>query len=229
MRCLIVIDSINLINVVQDYLKKIDKFNYVEITSNVETAKSLLVEKDFDFMIASCCSKTDENNNILWWIRQKNIDIEVIYATHNNNIKNILKAFRFGVCDYLLLPLSFERFNLAIQKVSEKILFLHSQKKFSQKEIDDYISLCSLDHIKKQLSSKGISDSTLTKIETYLANIDTYFSAEQIANEIGLSRVTVRRYLENMAEEGFLKTKLEYGKIGRPQKLYYKDNLQGEI
>ncbi|MEX1378359.1 MAG: response regulator [Eubacteriales bacterium] len=229
MRCLIGIDNVSLINIVQEYLKKIDTFSYIKATNNLETAQKLLLEYDFDFMIASCCQQQDQSQRLLGWIREKNINIEIIYATYHNDLENIQKAFRYGVCDYLILPLDFERFSLAIQRVIEKILFLNSQKQFSQKEVDDYIALSALTHIKKSTSSKGISESTLTKIENYIKNINTSFSAERLAEEIGLSRVTVRRYLENMADDGQLKTKLEYGKIGRPVKLYYKDNLQGEI
>ena len=229
MRCLIGIDNVSLINIVQEYLKRIDNFSYIKATNNLETAQKLLLEYDFDFMIASCCQQHDQSQRLLGWIREKNINVEIIYATHHNDLDNIQKAFRYGVCDYLILPLDFERFSLAIQRVIEKILFLNSQKQFTQKEVDDYIALSALAHIKKPTSSKGISESTLTKIENYIKNINTSFSAEKLAEEIGLSRVTVRRYLENMTDDGQLQTKLEYGKIGRPAKLYYKDNLQGEI
>lgn len=223
MKCLIGIDNLNLIKIVQEYLKKIDRFNYIKITNDMNTAKSLLKEYDFDFMIASCCQQKDEEQNLLGWIRENNINIEVIYATYHNDLKNIQKAFRYGVCDYLILPLTFDRFNLAIQRVIEKILFLHSQKQFTQKEIDDYIALSALVHCTANDALMKINDKTLTRIKKYLDEFDKPFTANELADKIKLSRVTVRRYLECMAEEGMLKTKFNYGNIGRPQKLYFKD------
>ncbi len=223
MRCLIGIDNLNLIKVVQEYLKKIDRFSYVKITNDMNTAKKLLKEYDFDFMIASCCQQKDEDQNLLGWIRENNINIEVIYATYHNDIQNIQKAFRYGVCDYLILPLTFDRFNLAIQRIIEKILFLHSQKQFTQKEIDDYIALSTLMPCAGADSSKSINNTTLSKIKKYMDEFKEPFTANELADKIGLSRVTVRRYLECMSDEGFIKTRLQYGNIGRPHKLYYQD------
>lgn len=222
MRCLIAIDDNSLIIIVEEYLKKIDRFNYIESTSNLETAQKLLLEKDYDFMIASCCQHQDYSQKLLGWIRAKKINIEIIYATNYNDSNHIQQAFRYGVCDYLLLPLSFDRFHLAIQRVIEKILFSHSQKHFSQKEIDDYIELNATVHTKKLESSKGISNSTLEKIEKQLVSLDAPFTAEQLSQIMGLSRITVRRYLESMVDDELLDIQLEYGKIGRPHKLYMK-------
>ena len=35
MRCLIGIDNLNLIKIVQEYLKKIDRFSYIKITNDM--------------------------------------------------------------------------------------------------------------------------------------------------------------------------------------------------
>ena len=224
MRCLIGIDDDSIIELVEDYLKRIDKFSYIESSSNLETVQKLLLKKDFDFMIASCCQHQDYSQKLIGWIRAKKINIEVIYATRYNDLKHIQQAFRYGVCDYLLLPFTFERFNFAIQRVIEKILFLNSQSNFTQKEIDDYISLSTLKQPNNPTQTKSINNSTLKKIEKCLTNINYPFTADEIADAIGLSRITVRRYLESMVDEELLHVKMEYGKIGRPHKLYIKNN-----
>ena len=46
------------------------------------------------------------------------------------------------------------------------------------------------------------------------------FTAADIAQETGLSRITIRKYMELMRESGMLETELEYGEVGRPQKRY---------
>ncbi len=222
MRCLIGIDDDNLIEEVKGYLHKIEKFIYIESTSNLETVQKLLIENDYDFMIASCCQHQDYSQKLLGWIRVKKIDVEVIYATRYNDPVHIQQAFRYGVCDYLLLPLDFQRFSLAIKRVIERILFMNSQKQFNQKEIDDYISLNGMIYSENRESKTGINNTTLSKVVNYLETIDTPFTADELAEKIGLSRVTTRRYLECMVDEGLLQTKMEYGKIGRPQKQYKK-------
>ena len=104
----------------------------------------------------------------------------------------------------------------------DKILFMNSQKHFKQKEIDDYISLNCINYKNKHKESAGISVSTLSIIQEHISKANEPFTAEQLAHEINLSRITVRRYLENMVDNGELDTNMEYGNIGRPRKLYIK-------
>ena len=80
MKCLIGIDDKNLIVLVENILKKIDKYIYVESTSNLETVKKLLQKNQYDFMLASCCQNQDHSQKMLGWIRAMKIDIEVIRA-----------------------------------------------------------------------------------------------------------------------------------------------------
>lgn len=47
-----------------------------------------------------------------------------------------------------------------------------------------------------------------------------YFTAEDLSEQLGIARVTVRKYLEYMDKEGHLDKIIEYGKIGRPQHRY---------
>jgi len=46
--------------------------------------------------------------------------------------------------------------------------------------------------------------------------------ADDLAEKLGIARVTVRRYLEYMEKENKVEKLVEYGKVGRPQHKYYK-------
>jgi two-component system CitB family response regulator len=48
------------------------------------------------------------------------------------------------------------------------------------------------------------------------------FTAEDLAEKLGIARVTVRRYLEYMEKENKIDKSIEYGKVGRPQHKYHK-------
>ena len=64
---------------------------------------------------------------------------------------------------------------------------------------------------------KGIDKNTLTitwgKIKLLDQNL---FSTEEIANSVGISRVSMRKYLEFLKQIGTLKLELSYGTVGRP-------------
>jgi response regulator of citrate/malate metabolism len=49
-----------------------------------------------------------------------------------------------------------------------------------------------------------------------------YFTANQIAKRVGVSRVTARRYLNYLNDNGWLKGILSYGPVGRPLHKYTK-------
>ena len=45
-------------------------------------------------------------------------------------------------------------------------------------------------------------------------------SAAECAEEVGLARVSVRRYLEHLVATGHAEVSLRYGKAGRPERRY---------
>ncbi|MDU4146013.1 HTH domain-containing protein, partial [Clostridium sp.] len=68
---------------------------------------------------------------------------------------------------------------------------------------------------------KGINIKTYESIINFLyENPNEKLTSEEIADKIGLSRVTVRRYLEKLYEENKVDKICEYGKIGRPTNYY---------
>ena len=45
-------------------------------------------------------------------------------------------------------------------------------------------------------------------------------TADQVANQVGVSRVTAWRYLERLADDGTVSRRTDYGKAGRPKTRY---------
>ncbi|MPN16511.1 Transcriptional regulatory protein CitT [bioreactor metagenome] len=100
-------------------------------------------------------------------------------------------------------------------------------KSMTQEEIDHCVSH-SIYVAPDNNSKKGISNETFSFVRSVVSNQADGFTAADIAVSTGLSRITVRKYLDRMCENGMLKTELEYGEIGRPQKLYYNFELHKE-
>ena len=67
---------------------------------------------------------------------------------------------------------------------------------------------------------KGLNQLTLKQIVSFLRGTNEPVSAENVAEGVSLTRVTVRRYLEFLEQCGFLTTELKYGTVGRPVKLF---------
>lgn len=63
---------------------------------------------------------------------------------------------------------------------------------------------------------KGLTDWTLRQVLLYLVTQNQPLSAGEVADGIGLARVTVRRYLDYLVQEGRLRVEQHYGPVGRP-------------
>lgn len=75
--------------------------------------------------------------------------------------------------------------------------------------------------IDQQGLPKGLNQLTLKQIVSFLRETKEPVSAENVAEGVNLTRVTVRRYLDFLEQYGALTTELKYGTVGRPVKLFH--------
>jgi two-component system response regulator DctR len=68
---------------------------------------------------------------------------------------------------------------------------------------------------------KGLNEVTLKQVLICLLKDSSHLSAEEVANQLGLARVTARRYLEYLEGIGKVDAKFKYGSVGRPVKKYF--------
>ncbi|AFM39370.1 response regulator of citrate/malate metabolism [Desulfosporosinus acidiphilus SJ4] len=67
---------------------------------------------------------------------------------------------------------------------------------------------------------KGLNKATLNQIVHYLEANHRPISTEEVAEGVKLTRVTVRRYLEFLEQQGVLKSEQKCGTVGRPVKIF---------
>ena len=64
---------------------------------------------------------------------------------------------------------------------------------------------------------KGLDKNTLKKVWTKITEMkENEFSTSEIARHVGISRVSMRKYLDFLSEIGALKMEVIYGSVGRP-------------
>lgn len=68
---------------------------------------------------------------------------------------------------------------------------------------------------------KGLNQLTLKQIVSFLSERSEPVSADNVAEGVNLTRVTVRRYLDFLEQSGVLVVELKYGTVGRPIKLFH--------
>lgn len=149
-------------------------------------------------------------------LRLENISSDVIMITAARDAVTIREALRFGAVDYLVKPFRFERFQEALQKFSKNYWKFNTIDKLKQEDIDLWIGSAE----KISALPKGLNEFTLEQIFVGLKNEEHPLTAEQLAQKVGMARVTVRKYLDFLSVNGKVHIELQYGNIGRPTRYY---------
>ena len=162
-------------------------------------------------------------------IRAKQYPIDVIAVTADNQIETITKCLRLGVVDYIIKPFTYERVERALLAYEQRLANFSETSALTQEGID---TILFHNTFTKSVSTvpdsdavnelpKGFNKATLMKVLTYLKTSKGGVSADDVAANIGVARVTARRYLDFMEKQKLIKVEIQYGSIGRPINQYF--------
>lgn len=184
-----------------------------------KSALEYLDENEVDLIILDVYMPYMDGFETLRQIRKKQISVDVIMVTAANEREQLKEGLHLGVVDYLVKPFTFERFKVALDKFIAQVEALKDLDKVNQKNIDFLI-----DKSRKttnELYPKGIQEKTLQTIMEHLKeNKNKWLTGDEIAEKIGLTGVTVRRYMTHLAETGMIIADMNYETGGRPCMLY---------
>lgn len=206
------------------YLEQIDGFRWQGSVSTLQAARQKLQDNDpaIDLVLLDIYMQKDNGLDLLPVIRQMPHNIDVIMISSASDMPAIKKALQYGVVDYLIKPFQFARFQEALTTYREERQVLEQREALNQSELDSLIrrNAPRLSSEKIRLP-KGLTKLTLQAVWDWIKQGHRQsFSTEEIATEVGISRVSCRKYLVYMAELGVLDTDIFYGSVGRPVYLY---------
>ena len=204
-------------------LKFANKVGYedVDTAADIESAKEKLKQGDIDLVLLDVYLPTGKGTEILKWIRQQNLNTDAILITADRSSETVEESMNFGAVDYLIKPFDFDRFQLAMEKFERKRNGFVGKKSVEQEDIDSiFFESVNKNDKNKIILEKGMSEKTYTAILEAIKAMATSVTAEELGDRLGISRVSVRRYLEYMEGQGILEMKPIYGKKGRPQHLF---------
>lgn len=147
---------------------------------------------------------------------------EVIMVTAANEAETVRKLLGAGIVDYLVKPFEYARFERALEAFSgRQELLASSGTGMSQQEIDNLLRVGNADLHRPARMQKGLQEQTLETVRQYMReNPDQEFTSEEIAEQVHLSRVTIRRYVNYMLETHEIASDIDYRTGGRPSIKY---------
>jgi len=201
------------------YVESIGGFNVKGVISNGEEALRFCKRNEVDLIILDIYMPRLDGISFLKELRKKFMMIDVILVTASKETQDIDAVLKLGAVDYLIKPFDYERLKNSLQSYENRYRVFHSTDTVKQEDIDRITK--NFEIKKDNCLKKGLHKKTLERMRRFMKNNTTkYLSSEIIAEEMSLSKVTVRRYLEYMEEIGQIKLEIEYGSVGRPSHLY---------
>jgi len=198
------------------YLEQVGGFELIAIAPTVPDALHILDGEGVDLILLDIFMPGKNGFDLLAQIRKLGQGVDVIVVSAACDSQSIKKALRYGAVDYLIKPFEFERFNTALSAYRDWVKMTKGQEKLSQAELDIRLLHPNPLPMPKELP-KGLTRNTL---KTVWENIQEMkgrsFSTEEIANEVGVSRVSMRKYLAFLTDIGVIEMEIIYGSIGRP-------------
>lgn len=158
--------------------------------------------------------------DLLRVFREERIPSDAILITAARESEMIEEAFRLGIFDYLIKPIDFDVLANTIERYINFKMTLLKTESFDQKVIDRLKKMMYSSHHRDNEDKKGIDQRTLMRIESFLSAHPFFWSAEQVARQLGISYSTARTYLDHLVAQGIVEETLRYGKVGRPQRLF---------
>jgi two-component system, CitB family, response regulator MalR len=202
------------------YLQQVGGFNLKGVVSSAEEAFKALQKEKIDLILLDIYMPGIDGLQLLAELRKMDKSIDVIVISAARDTASIKKAIQYGAEDYLIKPFEFQRFNSAMCAYRDREKFMKNQELLSQEDLDNHFLY------KEQGSSliefpKGLAKDTLKLVwNSILKMKDTIFSTEEVAEILGISRVSIRKYLNFLEEIEAIKKEIIYGSLGRPTYKY---------
>lgn len=206
----------------RQYVEAASAFQVDKVFKNGIGALEYLKQADTDLIILDYYMPSMNGAEFIDQLHRMGKTPAIIMVTSANDTDIVRSLLSRGVIDYLVKPFAYGRFQTALERFLEMKKYLDNKKGSLDQDALDRI-LSRPDHTPDSPTqmAKGLNEATLAMIRRFLQdNRNGLFTSEQIAEQIHLSRITIRRYMNYMVDTGELKSVVDYKTGGRPSIKY---------
>jgi two-component system response regulator DctR len=184
-----------------------------------------------DLVILDVFMPLQDGLETLMQIRREQLPVDVMVISAANDQHTIGRMLQNGALDYIIKPFKFERVKQALEHYRSMKGMLEKDGAVSQTELDRLLygsgesnsvngrGAAPEPEAEDEPLPKGLQAVTLKQITLFLSGQSRPLSAEEVAEGVGIARVTARRYLDYLEKSGKVRLDLQYG-VGRPVNKY---------
>lgn len=219
-RVLILEDDPMVAAIDRQYVESDRRFQVVQVCKSGGQALEYLQNQEVALIVLDYYTPEMNGQEFLDRLHAMGRAPSVIMVTSASDTDIVRSLLSRGVLDYLVKPFEFARFRQALDKFLQRQKLLSNDGGMDQKAIDQLLQLQEGEEGTLQLS-KGLNGATLHLIQDFLSHSQGQaLTSEEIAEQVHLSRITIRRYVNYMVETGELVSSIDYRTGGRPSIRY---------
>ncbi|KIL35497.1 regulator [Cohnella kolymensis] len=208
----------------EQFIHKVDGYRVVASAQTGKQALELLNVFTPDLILLDVYLPDMNGIELLWEIRRRHRGIDFIMITAANDTETVSEAIRGGAFSYTIKPIIVEKFISVLERFAAARQQLSTNRVVEQHEVDSLFrndrKAAAPETAAKKMLPKGIDKHTLRLVREKLLQESASINADELAERVGTSHSTVRRYLEYLVTNNELEIDMIYGSIGRPERRY---------
>ena len=201
------------------YVERVPGFAVVGVAHTGAGAVREIRNRDVDLLLLDLYLPDMHGLDVCRALRAAGRAVDVIAVTSARDLAVVRAAVSAGVVQYLLKPFTFATMRDKLESYARFVAGAGGPAQAGgQSDVDTL--LATLRGTERPALPKGMSAPTLDAVVAALRQARDGLSAAAASDGIGVSRVTARRYLEYLADNGLAQRRLQYGQVGRPELWY---------
>ena len=218
-RVLVVDDQAVVAGAHRVFIDRVPGFRTVGVVHDGEAALARVDRGDVDLLLLDLTMPGLSGLDVCRALRTRPDAPDVIVVTAVRDLESVRTAVQLGAVHYLIKPFTFAMLRSKLDHYATyRAAAAGCRDVTDQSEID--LVLATLREPSDTGLAKGMSRETLNAVRAALVAMPDGLTAAHAAELVGASRVTVRRYLDNLVNSGACDREPVYGGAGRPKLLY---------
>jgi response regulator of citrate/malate metabolism len=216
---LVVDDDFMVAKIHRGFVERVEGFRVVGSADTGERTLAAIADLRPDLVLLDLYLPDIFGLDLVPRIRADGHECDILVITAAREADAVRGAVRHGVVNYLLKPFGFEDLRSRLEEYAAQRASV-PDRVTSQADVDRVLTLNRPGPSAARLP-KGLSPETAALVADTMRAADGTLSAAECAVEVGISRVSARRYLEYFSSLGQVEVSLRYGAAGRPERRYH--------
>lgn len=197
----------------QDLVGAHPGFEVVAVVGSGSSALRAVEQYRPDLVLLDVYLPDFDGIEVLHRLRALRHDVEVIMVTAARDRETVRRARLLGVRHYLVKPFTRIVLHDRLDDVS-RVAHAEPLGDLDQRDVDSLLGRAS------SQPTGTVASPSLRRVSRLLSAAADDMSAAEVAKQLGMSRVSARKYLEQLVALGRAVASPRYGAVGRPENGY---------